>query len=122
MADADQSPVRLDAEGEAVCRMEDAYPLYAYVWPKGRDVIIFLLFSVTLMGVLAAGAAPLAEAQEVISWEDAHNYYGELKTVEGVIVKSHNSGKAVFLNFHPNWKRYFTAVILAETQRRICRD
>ncbi len=99
---------------KALCRMGDAYPLYAYVWPKGKDVIIFLLFSVTLMGVLAAGAAPLAETQEVISWEDAHHYYGELKTVEGVIVKSHNSGKAVFLNFHPNWKRYFTAVILAE--------
>ncbi len=46
-----------------------------------------------------------------ISWQDADKYYGQYKTIDGIIVKTHNSGKAVFLNFHPNWKRYFTAVI-----------
>lgn len=63
--------------------------------------------------MLQTGWLSLACAQEVISWENAHRYYGEMKTVEGTVVKSHNSGKAVFLNFHPNWKRYFTAVIFA---------
>ena len=47
----------------------------------------------------------------VISWQDAADYYGETCTVEGTIVLAHNSGKACFLNFHPNWKKYFTAVI-----------
>jgi DNA/RNA endonuclease YhcR with UshA esterase domain len=51
------------------------------------------------------------ESEEVISWKDAASYYGEYKTVEGTIVATYNSGKACFLNFHSNWKKYFTAVI-----------
>jgi bisphosphoglycerate-independent phosphoglycerate mutase (AlkP superfamily) len=48
---------------------------------------------------------------KVISWQEADRYYGKIVTVEGVIVKTYNSGKVVFLNFHPDYKRYFTAVI-----------
>lgn len=48
---------------------------------------------------------------DIISWKNATLYYGKYKTVEGRIVDTHNSGKACFLNFHPNWKIYFTAVI-----------
>jgi len=50
---------------------------------------------------------------QVISWQDAAKHYGEYKTVEGTIVATHNSGKACFLNFHPDYKRYFTTVIFA---------
>lgn len=50
---------------------------------------------------------------EVISWKDAHKYYGKVVSVEGTVVAAYNSGKACFLNFHKNWKRYFTAVIFA---------
>lgn len=50
---------------------------------------------------------------EAISWKDAGKYYGRVKTVEGKIVASHNTGKVCFLNFHKDWKRYFTAVIFA---------
>lgn len=49
----------------------------------------------------------------VVSWKDADKYYGKIATVEGVVVSTYNSGKACFLNFHRNWKRYFTAVIFA---------
>ncbi|MEW6482017.1 MAG: hypothetical protein AB1397_03300 [bacterium] len=49
----------------------------------------------------------------VISWQDAEKHYGEYARVEGRIVATHNSGKACFLNFHPDYKRYFTAVIFA---------
>ena len=49
----------------------------------------------------------------VISWQDAAKHYGEYATVEGTIVATHNSGKACFLNFHLDYKRYFTAVIFA---------
>jgi len=52
-----------------------------------------------------------AVTQEIISWKDAHKYYGEYVTVEGWIVDTYNSGKACFLNFHENYKKYFTAVI-----------
>jgi len=54
-----------------------------------------------------------AGVAQVISWRDAAKHYGEYATVEGTIVATHNSGKACFLNFHPDYKRYFTAVIFA---------
>ncbi len=50
---------------------------------------------------------------EAISYRDAEKYYGKIKTVEGVIVMANNTGKVCFLNFHKDWKRYFTAVIFA---------
>lgn len=50
---------------------------------------------------------------DVISWRDAAHYYGQTKTVEGTVVISNNTGKVCFLNFHKNWKKYFTAVIFS---------
>lgn len=55
---------------------------------------------------------------QIISWQDAAKHYGEYATVEGTIVVTHNSGKACFLNFHPDYKRYFTAVIFASAFSR----
>jgi|GEM_PF-806617 len=52
------------------------------------------------------------EAQ-VVDWRNAADHYGRYATVEGRIVATHNSGKACFLNFHADYKRYFTAVIFA---------
>lgn len=49
----------------------------------------------------------------IISWQDADKHYGEYVTVEGKIVRTYNSGKACFLSFHPNYKRYFAVVIFA---------
>jgi len=59
-----------------------------------------------------------ASTTQVISWRDAAKHYGEYITVEGTIVATHNSGKACFLNFHPDYKRYFTAVIFASAFSR----
>ncbi|MGB3341763.1 MAG: thermonuclease family protein [bacterium] len=50
---------------------------------------------------------------DVISWRDAVQYYGQTKTVEGRVVASNNTGKVCFLNFHKNWKKYFTVVIFS---------
>ncbi len=52
-------------------------------------------------------------SDEIISYQDASKFYGKIKTVEGVIVVTNNTGKVCFLNFHKDWKRYFTAVIFA---------
>jgi len=54
----------------------------------------------------------------VISWQEAAKHYGEYATVEGTIVATHNSGKICYLNFHPDYHRYFTAVIFASTFSR----
>lgn len=51
--------------------------------------------------------------QEIISWRDAAEYYGQTKTIEGKIVISNNTGKVCFLNFHKDWRKYFTAVIFS---------
>ena len=48
----------------------------------------------------------------VINWSDAHKYYGQCVIVEGIIVKTYNSGIVCFLNFHTNYN-YFSAVIFA---------
>ena len=55
---------------------------------------------------------------EIISWRDAAKYYGQTKIVEGKIVVSNNTGKVCFLNFHKNWRKYFTAVIFASDFNR----
>jgi hypothetical protein len=57
--------------------------------------------------------APSEQRTKAISWQDAAKHYGEYCAVEGTVAATHNSGKACFLNFHPNWKKYFTAVIFA---------
>jgi len=53
------------------------------------------------------------EHVDVVTWRDADQYYGQTKIVEGRIAASNNTGKVCFLNFHENWRRYFTAVIFA---------
>lgn len=54
-----------------------------------------------------------ARTAQVIGWQDANKHYGEYAKVEGTIAVTHNSGKACFLNFHPDYTRHFTAVIFA---------
>jgi micrococcal nuclease len=59
---------------------------------------------------------PLSEKKttvDIISWREAEKYFGHTKTVEGKIVATNNTGKVCFLNFHTNWRKYFTAVIFS---------
>lgn len=63
----------------------------------------------------AAGTAKSAPSgREVVSWEDAHRHAGREVVVEGTIVRTHRSGKVLYLNFHPNWKKYVNVVIFAK--------
>lgn len=66
----------------------------------------------------AGNASPGANPAPVISWREAGRYYGRTMTVEGTVVATYNSGKAIFLNFHPDWRAHFTAVIFASDARR----
>lgn len=65
------------------------------------------------MNVDGSGNIESVPEGSVISWQEAGKYTGEYLIVEGKVVRSYNSGKACFLNFHPDYKRYFTAVIFA---------
>ena len=62
---------------------------------------------------IIAGSESSSSVPSVVSWMDADKYYGKMGTIEGTVVATYNSGKACFLNFHRNWKRYFTVVIFA---------
>ena len=59
---------------------------------------------------------------KIINWQDAGKHYGEYVTVEGKIVITYNSGKACFLNFHRNYRLYFTAVIFASDFHKFNKD
>lgn len=72
---------------------------------------VFQFSDTTAAGV--AGRQARAVGRDVISWDEADQFYGQTKIVEGKIVASHNTGKVCFLNFHTDWRRYFTAVIFA---------
>jgi micrococcal nuclease len=50
---------------------------------------------------------------DLISWEEAADHLGEIRTVEGEVVAAYNSGKTCFLNFHLDYQNHFTAVIFA---------
>jgi endonuclease YncB( thermonuclease family) len=52
-----------------------------------------------------------AAGETIIPWDLAANHIGKYRSVEGKIVRTHNSGKACFLNFHNNWDRYCSLVI-----------
>jgi DNA/RNA endonuclease YhcR with UshA esterase domain len=47
----------------------------------------------------------------VVSWQDAGRYVGQVKTVEGTVVRTHRSASAIFLNFHDPYQGYFYVVI-----------
>ena len=55
-----------------------------------------------------------AIGETVIPWEDAQRHQGEEIVVEGTIVRTYRAEKVLYLNFHANWKRYLTLVILVK--------
>lgn len=56
--------------------------------------------------VSGGGGAPVE-----IAWKDAGSYIGKLVTVEGEIVRSHNTGKLAFLNFDEDIEKTLTVVM-----------
>ncbi len=56
---------------------------------------------------------PTPPADGVVSWQDAIDYLGQRLTVEGEVVRVHNSGKAAFLNFAQDYRGKFSVVIFA---------
>jgi len=49
-----------------------------------------------------------------VSFETAGRRVGQTVTVEGRIVRTYRNRSGLFLNFHPNWKRYLSVRIPAE--------
>ncbi len=72
----------------------------------------------------ASGASDAADARRgtAVSWEEADRHEGEMAVVEGTIVRSHRTAGVLYLNFHPNWKRYLTVVIRSKDLSRFPED
>ncbi len=58
----------------------------------------------------------------IVPWEDAGGHVGEEIVVQGTIVRTHRAKKVIYLNFHPNWKRYLTLVIFVRDLPLFPRD
>lgn len=75
-------------------------------------------------GAADASSAGLGEAREpagnarsageIVPWERARSNIGREVTVEGKIVRTHRGKNILFLNFHPNWKKYLSVVIFGK--------
>ena len=61
-------------------------------------------------------------SEEVVSWEEAHRILGREVVVEGKLVRTHRAKNVLYLNFHPNWKKYVTVVILVRDLERFPKD
>lgn len=75
-----------------------------------RIILMLLILAVILAG---PGPGPVFSQLKTISWEEGGKYVGQEVMVEGTIVRTFNSGRACFLNFHPDYERYLSLVILA---------
>jgi len=82
---------------------------YARLGAAVAAVVIILVVARLLFLPLGHGAH--GGRGKLISWEEASEHLGQVCTVEGKVIVTHNSGKACFLNFDPDWQRTFSAVI-----------
>jgi DNA/RNA endonuclease YhcR with UshA esterase domain len=57
---------------------------------------------------------PNGPRDDVISWTDAPDFVGTEMIVEGTVIQTHNSGKAVFLNFSEDHQGSFSIVVFPE--------
>jgi micrococcal nuclease len=57
-----------------------------------------------------------------IGWQEAHLHVGKEVVVEGKIVRTHRGKRVLHLNFHPNWKKYVTVVVLGRDLGRFPAD
>lgn len=102
-----------EAEFEEKARKAGFYPLHAADSAAGGHS--------ARSSEIAATPRPLAPSA-VVSWEDAHRYVGQEVTVEGTIVRVHRGKNVLYLNFHSNWKKYVTVVILGKDLGRFPKD
>ena len=73
---------------------------------KSRLATYLILLLAILLGACATPRVP-----HVISWRAATEHVGKRMIVEGIVIATRRTERAVFLNFSENWQRDFTVVI-----------
>lgn len=93
--------------------VQDGYARLLTISPnvKYADLFVELVTEAREQG---RGLWQQQEDLPVISWKQADNHLGERAIVTGRVVATHDSGKAVFLNFAENYHETFTGVIFSE--------
>ncbi|MCD4824340.1 MAG: hypothetical protein K8S55_07015 [Phycisphaerae bacterium] len=91
--------------------MSDKKTFYIRLGATTMAVILVMVVAKLLFG---NSGEFLGAGHQMISWQDAANHYGEICSVRGTVAITRNDGEICLLNFHPDWKKHFTAVIFRE--------
>ena len=91
--------------------LEEGYGLLYTLPPNVKYVDLF----VKLQKEARQNNKGLWVADEVITADEASNFIGKVKTVEGKVLSVRETKKTVFLNFGKGYKTDFTAVIFKNT-------
>lgn len=68
----------------------------------------------TQVALTPVGDLCQARQEGTLGPEEAVNHVGEYRSIQFRVVRTYNSGKAVFLNSHDPWQGYFEVVIFPE--------
>lgn len=72
--------------------------------------------AIPLSPLAAAGATPSSTpvaALPVIGWQDAGDFISQQVSIEGKVVRTHDTGNVTFLNFTNDWRGTFSVVVFA---------
>lgn len=88
----------------------------------GRGLWSFNVFEPPTISLLrekvAAESSRTASGLSLVSWVNADKYVGRLVAVEGDVVATYNSGKVCHLNFHEDYRHYFSVAIFSQDFRK----
>jgi len=87
----------------------DTQAAFTVTPPAGEEIT-----TTSALTVPTASATKPSPDIEVINWQDAAAYDGEIVSIEGRVVATYNSGKVVFLNFDEDYRNTFKVVIFPE--------
>lgn len=84
-------------------------------WPRLDEAAEPKPVAQSIAMVTSQGLAELPQDPDYprVAWDKTHEHYGKKVEVVATVVRTHDSGKATFLNFHEEWKGKFTVVIFA---------
>jgi micrococcal nuclease len=109
--------VRVDNINVNTMLLKEGLALPMLIPPCGRPAAADVL-EAAAQGALSGKGIYSLKGYGMISHLDAGEYIGELAVVKGKILNLHKGRKTLHLNFGPDWKTDFTAVLFRDGQQR----
>lgn len=91
-----------------------ASPLPQYGEPQAPPIPPNRLIDDEALNAAPPRPSTLTAPDGPVPWEEAHQYLGQVITVEGTIVDTHNIGNLCFLNYHADWQDKFYIAMFKE--------